>query len=195
MSDNARWWVSLIRGPLVLLRAILSPLYTLLFGWLDKRLAKQNEERLAKDISLALRFLFMEGRGRIIPNEGVPFPPGFDYAFVTVARDNLLFRFTRGRGELSVNVAPTFLPTEWHSLSLVLEVLTGQSDPQRTNFTDFWAVSRALEPQMALLTESFSPNSFDDLKRRLERVYRHERNVTRQVEFEINSRLYGAKRN
>jgi hypothetical protein len=105
---DARWWVPLISGPLIFLRSVLSPAYDLLFGWVDRRLARKNEERLVGDVRLALRFLFTQYAGRIFPSEGVPVPLGFDYAFLTVALDNLLLRFTRGRGELGVQIAATF---------------------------------------------------------------------------------------
>jgi hypothetical protein len=194
MDGKARWWVPLVRGPLVVLRAILSPLYSLFFGWLETCLARQHEEQLAKEVRFALRFLFADGRGRIIPNQGVPFPPAFDYAFVTIQREYVLLRFSRGRGELGVNAAPTSAPSDWHPLLLVLRTIAGQEEPQRTSFGDLWAASSVLEPQWMHLTESFSSDHFDDLKHRLEPIYRHERNVMREVEFDLNSRLYGTKR-
>src|SRR5438094_8990054 len=101
-------WVSFVTVPLKLARRILEPLYDVFFGWLDRRLAKQHESRLAADVKLSLSFLFTEEKGQIIPNKGVPFPPAFNYAFVTVAANGLFLRFIRGRGELVGLVAPLF---------------------------------------------------------------------------------------
>jgi hypothetical protein len=48
---------------------------------------------------------------------------------------------------------------------------------------------------MKVLTEFFSINRFNEVKRRLEDdVYRQERTAIREWQAEINSRLYGAKR-
>ena len=53
---------------------------------------------------------------RIIPNEGVRFPPPFDYAVATIAVENLVLRFIRGLGEVGVFVAPASAPSDWHDL-------------------------------------------------------------------------------
>ncbi len=194
MTRGEKWWFSFIRGPLVFLGSILGPLYNLSFGWLDRHLSRKDEERFGNDVRSALPFLFVDGKGRIIKNQGVPFPTPFDYAFVTVEFDNILFRFSRGRGELGANVAPSFAPTDWHSLSLVLSALTEKQELQRKRFVDLESVSKALKPALKRLTESFSFDQFNELKCRLEdNVYSHERKVTREVEFEINSSLYRNK--
>jgi hypothetical protein len=52
-----------------------------LMGLLDKPLARRDESKLKLDIAQAMPLLFQEQHARIIPNEGVSFPPGFDYAF------------------------------------------------------------------------------------------------------------------
>lgn len=80
---------------------ILKPI-GLLFGLLDRPIARRNERQLRLDIAEAMPSLFSEYGGRVVPNEGVPFPPSFDYAFVTVAVGNFLIRFCRGRGELDL---------------------------------------------------------------------------------------------
>jgi hypothetical protein len=186
------WLVAIVRPPLLLGRFVLSPLTKLLFGGVNRHLAKKHEGQLAQGIHDALPFLFTEYKGSIVPNEGVPFPPSFDYAFVTVSLENLFLRFTRGRGELGVQVAAAFARSDWHELPLVLSAISGQGDIQRQEFRDLWDVSRALEPQIKALIQFFSPGQFGDLKQRLEdEVYKPEKISIRECQAEINRRLYG----
>jgi hypothetical protein len=186
------WLVAIMRPPLVLLRFILSPVSKPVFGRVNIRIAKKNEAQLRQDVADALPFLFSEYAGHVVPNEGVPFPPSFDYAFVTVALDDLFLRVTRGRGDLGVNVAPAFAPSDWHELSLALSAITGQGDIQRKEFRDLWDVSRVLQPQMKALIAFFSPKQFRDLKQHLEtEFYRPERIAIQEWQAEINRRLYG----
>ena len=115
--DLDRWIINyVIRPPLLLVRFLLSPIFGLLFAWIDKRLAKSHEKELEQDVHDALPFLFDEHHGHRVTNEGIPFPPGFDYAFITVAVENLLIRFCRGRGELDVRITSKDAPNDWHEL-------------------------------------------------------------------------------
>jgi hypothetical protein len=177
------------------LGAIVVPAYKLLFGWLDRRLASKNQERLAAEIRLVLPFLFTEGHGEIAPNEGVPFPPPFDYAFVTVSFDRFLLRFARGRGELTIGVAPVFAPTEWHDLSLILGLMENSTDFTRRSFRDLSEVSKTLRPRWQEIGRFLSVEQFKNAKDRLEtEVYIPEKNRMREWEAEINWRLYGNKK-
>lgn len=106
---------------------MVSGTYSLLFGRLDRRLARKHEARLANEIHDTLPFLFTIHGGKIVPNEGVPSLPGFDYAFVTVAVDHILIRFCRGRGELDVRIAPKDAPADLHELCLLLNLLESAS--------------------------------------------------------------------
>jgi hypothetical protein len=173
----------------------LAPTYELVFGWLDRHLARKHEERLAAEIKLALRFLFAQRDGRIIPNAGVPFPPSFDYAFVTVAVENFVLRFSRGRGDLAVQLAPCFAPSDFHDLSLILGVVDENTEFHRESFPDLWAVGRAISARINALVELCSPEQFPNLKQRLEsELYSWERAATKVAEAELNWRVYGPRR-
>lgn len=137
--------IAIIRPPLLVIGFVVGHLYDLCFGWLDKRLARQHEQRFAEDIRANLSFLFSEHAAEIIPNEGTPFPPPFDGAYVTVAVGNLLLRFVRGRGDFSVEVASSFAPQDWEDFRLVadgiskwdirnLDLSTTRSKPSRAFF-------------------------------------------------------------
>jgi hypothetical protein len=174
-----------------MLSLITKPIGNLAFGWLDRILAAKHEKRLADEVRLKMRFLFTQHGGRIVANEGVRFPPAFDYAFVTVDVNNLLLRFSRGRGEIGAHAAPAFAPSDWHELSLVLSVVCGDEELSRTEFQDLWEVSRKLQPQLKAIEERFSADQFPELKRQLENdVYRRDRIAIREAEARINSWVY-----
>jgi len=113
--------IAILRPPLLALGFVFGNLYKLCFGWLDKRMARQHEQRFAEDIRTYLAFLFSEHGATVIPNEGVSFPPGFDGAYVTVAVGNLRLSFVRGRGDFSVRVASAFAPNDWEDFRLVAD--------------------------------------------------------------------------
>ena len=71
--------------------------------WLTR---KKHEDRLVRDVQSHLSFLFRDYGARIIANDRTMLPPpAFDYAFVTVALDDVFFRLCRGRGEVYVDIA------------------------------------------------------------------------------------------
>lgn len=102
-----------------LVKRVFGRLYRLSFGWLNRRLARQHEKLFREEIRGQLRFLFDDHAARVIANEGCPFPPSFDGAYVTIAVEPLLLRFVRGRGDFSVSVASSFAPQRWLDFQLV----------------------------------------------------------------------------
>ena len=197
MSGNnptrQRRWVSLVTIPLSLVRVALAPVYDIAFGWLDKRVATENQKRLTTDIKIAMRLLFTESNAQFVPNEGVPFPPGFDAAFVTVAFDSFLLRFCRAKGELGVHVAPLFARSDWHELSLVLSAIKGDDEPSRKEFRDLAEVSSELRLKLGAIAELFSVNRFPALKQQLESVYTRDRILRKEAEAKLNAWTYPNK--
>jgi len=180
--------------PIRLLRSTVSTTGDLLFGRLDRRIARMNQARLAQEIQTELSFLFGTHRGNIVPNEGVPFPPSFDYAFVTVAVDDILIRFCRGRGDLGVHIASKLTPNEWHEVSLLLNLIEKNENLERTGVLDLRDASRLMEAQMDQLKGAFVERPGNDLKQRLAAVYADDRVATREAEWEINKRLRSIRR-
>ena len=186
------WIVAALRPPAVVLKFVLGSLYSILFRRADKRSAARDEQRLARDIQDALPSLFSEYQGRIVRSGDSRVPPPFDYATVTIALADVLIRFTRGRRELAVYVAPVFAPTDWHELSLVLGAIGGEEDIERGGFRDLWDVSRVLPSQIKGVFHIFSPGEFDTLKHRLDdEIYSRDKVAIREWQAEINRRLYG----
>jgi hypothetical protein len=161
-SLSARLLVAVLRPPLLVLGFVFGNLYKLCFGWLDRRVARQNEQRFADDIRNHLSFLFTEYRAQIIPNEDTRFPPGFDVAYVTVAVGALRLRFGRGRGEFWVSVATEFAPHDWEDFRLVADNIgiwdTSQPRPDSYSLETFADI---LLPRLAGLQEALSKERFE----------------------------------
>jgi hypothetical protein len=179
--------VSIGRPPLVALRFVISKIYSLLFGAADRRSATIHANQLAGDVRNNLPFLFTEYGAELIPTDSHRFPPPFDYALVTVGLSDLLFRFVRGRGSLSVQVAPRRSPSDLHDLSTVLNVIgTHDEIRRRPDFYDLQAVGKMLRPEMDHLRQVFSGDKYEELKNDLQDIQRSDIARTRQLEEEIN---------
>lgn len=191
MNPRANRWilVNIIAPPVRLLMFILKPIW-LLFGLLDRPLARRHERKLRLDIAEAMPFLFQEQHARIVPNEGVPFPPGFDYAFVTVEIGNMLIRFCRGRGELNLHVGSRARPRDLHELGLVLSLLDRQCEVKRWGIVDVWHAATVLERHIDLLKRALGGEAPDEaLIRGLAQVALSDRIAIREAEWEINKQL------
>jgi hypothetical protein len=182
--------VAILRPPLLVLRFFASRIYKIFFGRADRNLAIRHQDELAQAIRNQLAFLFEEHHGAIVPNVDVRFPPEFDYAYVTVSVGDLLFRFLRGRGELSAEVRHGRTPHEWHDLSTVLSLVDPTEKIQRGPFDDLGHLGGLLRPHMNRLQNAFSTDGYPELKKQLSRVYAHDQAATRQLQTEINRRLY-----
>ena len=161
-SLRARILLGVLRPPLLLLGFVFGNLYKLCFGWLDKRLARQNEQHFAEDICKNLAFLFTEHEAEIVPNEGTPFPPPMDGAYVTVAVGNLRLRFVRGRGDFSVGVASAFDPNQWEDFRLVAEGASQWHAPQlgQPRYCTLETFEPILRSQLESLQERLSKEHF-----------------------------------
>ena len=159
---SVRIVIAILRPPLLVLGFVFGNLYKLCFGWLDRRIARQNERRFAEDIHTYLAFLFSEHGANVVPNEGVPFPPSFDKAYVTVAVGNLRLRFVRGRGDFSVGVASAFAPNDWEDFQLVADGI-GQWDvlKQGPRYYTLETFEPVLRSRLGLLQEALSKDGYE----------------------------------
>jgi hypothetical protein len=162
--DNPRQpsaWVRFVVAVLRPVSFVFDNLYKLCFGRLDRRNAKQNEDRFAEEIRTHLSFLFTENAAQIIPNEGVPFPPSFDGAYVTVAVGALRLRFVRGRGDFGVSIASEFAPQHWEDFYLVGDRIS-EWDPSRRGLSySLETFESILRPRLGRLQEELSKDHFE----------------------------------
>jgi hypothetical protein len=192
MNHPTKWWVPFVLPPLRLLRYLLSGLYAVTFAPVDAYAARKREARFATDVNLAFTAVLGKDTFRVIDNYDTLFPPGFDYAYTTIAFPNFFVRLLRGRGEFDALIAPKFAQSDWHDASLVFSAIDGDTELRRKDFGDVWDVARSLQAHLSALMEISTPERFTELKHRLDReVYAYERFANRQWETEINARLYG----
>jgi hypothetical protein len=182
------WIAVALRPPLRAIGFVMGQLYKLLFSGRDKRLAKDQEQKLATDIRMYLPFLFSEMAGRVVPNRDVEFPPPFDYAIVTVDVSCALLRFTRGRDHLAVQVASKAFPDRWHELSIVLTVLEVPGI-QRGSITELSQAGRLIRSNMNEIAKALSEIEYPRLRKQLDEVYAHDQAVRKQLETELNRAL------
>jgi hypothetical protein len=137
------------------------------FRW-NELLASKHQQELIRAVHEDLSFLFAEHGARIIPNGDVPFPPRFDYGFVTVAIDNLYLRIVRGRGDVSVNVTPQHTPHDFHEVSFVLMAMeTPEGIGRRQSYVSLRDAARLLRSQLDNLKEVLSDSRYEIIQQRL----------------------------
>jgi hypothetical protein len=146
-------------------------------------------ERLERDVRNELPFLFNEDQGRIVPTPNAPFPPGFDYAFVTVEVGGLRIRFCRGRGELDVGVGAKSKPHDIYDLRLVLRLMDEAEPPDRGSIVDLRHASRLLRAGLNRLEGALGGNEDERLLQRLAQVATRDRIAVKEAEWEINKQL------
>ena len=166
LSDHLSIWVGHTIGKL----------YWVLFGWwIDAPIARKHEREFAREIREGLPFLFEKHSAEIVPNEGVRFPPPFDYALVTIAVGHLLIRFVRGRGELRIDVAARGKIQNWRdwkdlkTIRMVLDKSENSERPFRLrNLSD---AERLLRIELPRLQEATSDDQWDLVKRKANALF------------------------
>jgi hypothetical protein len=134
--------------------------------WLHRLANRRSEREFGNQIREIFPFLFELYGGQIIPNAGRQLPLAFDGAVVTVACVNCFIRFSRCRGELSVEVARKNQPWGWDELSEWLA--EGDDDDFATRNSSkrphgsLKGFSDWLRPRMGRLIESFGELSVDE---------------------------------
>jgi hypothetical protein len=162
--------------------------YKTFFGWwLDKRVAQRNQDRLAHDIREKLAFLFAEYSATAVPNDAsLPFPPGFDYAVVTVVAGNVRFQFFRGRGEFRVDVAPQHDPSDLNEISTVLRAIGAVEGPQtQPLYQEPRDFGRLLRTHFDRLDKSFSETEYPTTKENLHPIQERNYRAVRAMEAKI----------
>ena len=183
-----KWVVAIIRPPLLVAGFIVSNVYSLLFGWYGKRLAREAQHRLEAEVQEYLSFLFREYDAHIIPEPEARHVSDGDWPLVVLSVDGMLLHLLRWRGELNIGVAPIHAPNDWDDLMLVLSIL--DESVKRNACGDLFHLAQLLKPRMALLSQALSEPGYAALKERLSEAHEYDRVVTRQWENEINRRLY-----
>ena len=181
----------IVAPPLVFAGKLLGVIFGPASIALDRYFARRAAERLEQDIRNELPFLFDDHQGRIVPTPNVPFPPGFDYAFVTVEVGSLRIRFCRGRHELDVGVGAKRKPLDIYDLRLVLSLLDKAEEQDWGPIIDLRHASRLLRDGLSRLEGALGGKEDEVLLQRLAQVAANDRIATKDADWEINKRLRG----
>src|SRR6266849_5829558 len=132
-------------------------IYALLFGWwLDEREGRSADLRFAQEIREKIWFVFADHGALVVPTEG-PLRRVMDCVYTTLEVGNMRLLVLRGRGDLTVRVAPKHLPSDWHELSLVDMVIeTPQGIGPRASLSGLDDVRKLLMAKWAKLNEALS---------------------------------------
>ncbi|HEV2991688.1 MAG TPA: hypothetical protein VG759_24855 [Candidatus Angelobacter sp.] len=151
---------------------LIGGIYKLFFGWwLDPRTNRGLDDRLAQEVREKLSFLFTEHGASVVPTEN-KYPRGMDFSYITVEAGNLRLLFLRGRGDLTVRVAPKCAPKEFHELALVAMVIkTPQGIGRRTTLHGLDDVDKLLRAEWGSLNQALSPAGYPATRQRLGSIY------------------------
>lgn len=139
-------------------------LYGAVFSWwLERYLQRKANRALLDDVQSNLYFLISQAKAVSSPGTVLP----FDYASVEVLWENLFFVITRGRGDVSISVAPAYARNELTELGPTIAALEGRHFSERDVIHDLKGVAALLQTRLALLNSAFSEQEYPRTKSRI----------------------------
>ena len=178
-----------VKPPLVVVGFIFKGLYWITYGWWGEgRFFQKQLRRLEVEIRDLFWFLFSEHSGEIVQNGDIGHLARLQASVVTVSVGNLLVRFVEWRDEQQVHIASKQSPSEWYGLLSALRAMDQEVESRIFGFRD---AADLLHRNLKQLEEAFSPVIDPELRKRVLLDRDYDRAATRQLENEINRRLYG----
>jgi len=142
---------------------VLGKVWRISFGWwLDPISQRRKNQALWNDVQANLYFLYSGGQPII---ETHPNIQPFDYASVRISYGNVLYCFTRGRGEVNVTLAARHAPARSHELSKVIAALENARVAPIGN--GLASASSAIHSRLAALDEAFSEGRYSEFEDKL----------------------------
>jgi hypothetical protein len=188
-----RWLIEILGPPVRMVAYLVGKIYSLLFGWYDKKLARRAISQLEQEIHQQLSFLFSSHSAQMMPIEEIRSLKDIDWPTITVSVGGLLLRFLRWRGELQVYVTSQKRPNDWVELSLLLSLIEVPRGVKRRPDYRMSEVAEWLRASLDTIIAIYSDDRYSELKERLTEVDSYDRLVARQWQTEINRRLYPDK--
>jgi hypothetical protein len=184
--------IAIVRPPVILLRFVFGSIYDLLFSRMDLRAAQERKKDLELEIRYGLPFLFTEWNAAVVsePLDPKNVPP-FDYAVVTLSVGLLFLHFTSGREEFVVQVARE--PTLFHELTTLLCAMDVSPTVRRNSVNSIDQARSILKEYLPEISRAFSGTEYVVIKVNLDDIYARDRVITKQLETEINRRLYAER--
>lgn len=132
--------------------------------WLDPWLQRKANRALLDDVYANFYFLVSHGSAEA-SSSGAVLP--FDYSLVQIRWRNLVFFITRGRGDVSVTVAPRHESGKSYELGLAVAALEGRHFSERDVINDLSGAADILRPRLEALNAAFSEQDFRSIEQRL----------------------------
>ena len=165
------------------LRLLFSPLRLL-----DRPMARKEQAEFERKIRRDAEALFCKHGAEVVPNEGVPFPPPFDGAFVTVRADGMLIRFEEGRGDFNVRITSVERPQGWTDLELLLAAIETPDDVRRRGVATVFVAGRELDRHWDDLKQALRS---DSVQKTIREFLEREETYFKAYSRELNRHLYG----
>lgn len=183
-----------LRPILLLIIFLMRPLCILLSpitSFIEVRLARQDQQKFEQEIRNEMPFLFLDLGATVVPNEGVPFPPPLDGAFVTLRVGLLSIQFVRGRGDLSVRIATLHPRSDWLDLEVLIGAIKNSGEITRYPIGSLVTVASELRSNWQSITTLLHPDQKPNLDIALREFAKTEQIQLLAFERELNRRLYG----
>lgn len=176
--------IILLMQPVVIL---LSPLTS----YAGRVLARRDQADFEQAIRDEMPFLFLDLGARVVPNEGVDFPPSFDGAFITLEVGEMLIQFGRGRGDLNVRIAQLKTPTNWMDLEVLLGAIQDIDDIRRCSINSLTKAAFELRSHWDAIGSLLHPAQKANLDVALKDFARKEQIYLAALSKELNRTIYG----
>jgi hypothetical protein len=181
-----------VLGPLLLVPYFAGVVvYKALFSWwFDPWSQRKANQALWLDLQSQLYFL--TSKGQVVRERQTRVQP-FDYATVRIAFENVCFCFTRGRRELNISLSPSYQTGDRYDLLAVIAALDSKDTTELPPIDSLWEAADVIGSRLDDLNRAFSEREYPDFKHKLVAIKNEERIQTRQMEWELNKRLYGSR--
>jgi hypothetical protein len=132
--------------------------------WLDPWLQRRANLALLDDVRAHFNFIVADGK-IAKPKRTTVLP--FDYASVAIIHKNVVFGFTRGRGDVSVSVAPCCALNDSYEIGRAIACIDGERLSEHYLVNDFESAAKLLRPRMEALNSAFSEQNYADIRQRI----------------------------
>jgi hypothetical protein len=145
--------------------SVLKLVYDVVFAWwLDPWLQRKENRALWDAVQANLYFITSESHADL---SGPTTLHPFDYASIEVPWKNLVVTITRGRGDVTVSVAPRHAPEENYELGPLVAALEERHFSERDVVNDLAGAANLLKPRLQQLNTAFSEREFPKTKQLL----------------------------
>jgi len=181
--------MDMVLGPLFIgLLFAAKIVYKILFSWwLDPWCQRKTNGSLWNDVQS--NFYFLTSIGELVKEKPLRILP-LDYASINVVFKNLCFCFTRGQGEVHISISPSHAPKEFTQLGYVIAALDSRDITALEPMGCLSEAAQVVRPRLDALDKAFSESEYPEFKKKLSHEKESGRIRTRQLEWELNKRLY-----